>query len=99
MARLRYKSYVASLRGFIRSEVGRILNRLVETHAPAEIVIERLNFQNQALSKRLNRILSRFGKNEVKRWPRLFRQFFRFHKWNPAEIAYADFASAGRFSK
>ncbi len=63
----RYKSYVASLRGFIRSEVGRILNRLVETHAPAEIVIERLNFQNQALSKRLNRILSRFGKNEVMR--------------------------------
>lgn len=63
----RYKRHVASLRGFVRSEVGRILNRLVETHAPAEIVIERLNFQNSQLSKRLNRILSKFGKNEVMR--------------------------------
>jgi putative transposase len=63
----RYKRYVAALRGFIRSEVGRILNRLVETRAPAEIVIERLNFRNPALSRRLNRILSKFGKNEVAR--------------------------------
>lgn len=63
----RYKRYVAALKGFIRSEIGRILNRLVKTHAPAEIVVERLNFQNQALSRRLNRILSKFGKNEVAR--------------------------------
>jgi putative transposase len=61
----RYKRYVAQLRGFVKSEIGRILNRLVSTHAPAEIVVERLNFQNQNLSKRLNRILSKFGKNEV----------------------------------
>lgn len=61
----RYKRLVASLRGFIRSEVGRVLNRLVETSCPAEIVSERLNFQNSNLSKRLNRILSKFGKNEV----------------------------------
>ena len=63
----RYKRYVAAIRGFIRSEIGRILNRLVETRAPAEIVIERLNFRNPALSRRLNRILSKFGKNEVAR--------------------------------
>lgn len=63
----RYKRYVAALRGFIRSEIGRILNRLVATRAPAEIVVERLNFQNPALSRRLNRILSKFGKNEVAR--------------------------------
>ena len=61
----RYKVLVSSLRGFIRSEVTRALNRLVQTRAPAEIVIERLNFQNSNLSKRLNRILSKFGKNEV----------------------------------
>ncbi len=63
----RYKRYVAQLKGFVRSEIGRILNRLVETHAPAEIVVERLRFQNSNLSKRLNRILSKFGKNEVSR--------------------------------
>jgi putative transposase len=63
----RYKRYVAKLRGYVRSEIGRILNRLVETHAPAEIVVERLRFQNSNLSKRLNRILSKFGKAEVTR--------------------------------
>ena len=63
----RYKRYVATLRGYVRSEIGRILNRLVKTHAPAEIVVERLNFRNPNLSKRLNRILSKFGKNEVAR--------------------------------
>lgn len=65
--RERYKRYVATLRGYVRSEIGRILNRLVKTHAPAEIVIERLRFQNSNLSKRLNRILSKFGKAEVTR--------------------------------
>jgi len=63
----RYKRYVTTLRGFVRSEIGRILNRLVAVHAPAEIVVERLNFRNPNLSKRLNRILSKFGKNEVAR--------------------------------
>jgi putative transposase len=63
----RYKRYVAQLKGFVRSEIGRILNRLVETHAPAEIIVERLRFQNSNLSKRLNRILSKFGKNEIAR--------------------------------
>lgn len=62
----RYRRYVSRLRGFIRSEVGRILNRLVETHAPAEIVVERLNFKNPDLSRRLNRILQNFGKRIVK---------------------------------
>lgn len=61
----RYKRYVARLKGFIRSEVGRILNRLVETQVPAEIVIERLNFRRPDLSKRLNRLLQNFGKRLV----------------------------------
>ena len=61
----RYTRYVAQLKGFVKSEVGRILNRLVKTHAPAEIVVEKLNFRNPNLSKRLNRILSKFGKKAV----------------------------------
>ncbi len=63
----RYKRLVARLRGYVRSEIGRILNRLIDTHAPAEIVVERLDFRNPNLSKRLNRILSKFGKTEVAR--------------------------------
>jgi putative transposase len=61
----RYKSYVAQLCGFIRSEVNRILNKLVTVHAPAEIVVEKLDFRSPELSKRLNRIPSKFGKNEI----------------------------------
>jgi putative transposase len=63
----KYKRYVASLKGFIRSEIGRIINRLVEVRAPAEIVVERLNFNNPNLSRRLNRILKNFGQGEVER--------------------------------
>ena len=63
----RYKRYVAQLRGFIKTEVGRILNRLVETRVPAEIVVERLEFRNPNLTRRLNRLLSHFGKAEVAR--------------------------------
>ncbi len=63
----RYRRYVEGLRGFVRSEVGRVLNRLVETHAPAEIVIERIAFRNQALTRRLNRLLTLIGKREIAR--------------------------------
>lgn len=63
----RYKRYVGQLRGYVRSEIGRILNRLVDTRAPAEIIVERLDFRNPKLSKRLNRLLSKFGKAEVAR--------------------------------
>ena len=63
----RYQAYVEQLRGFVRSELGRILNRLVATHAPAEIVVEHIVFRNQALSKRLNRLLTLIGKKEIGR--------------------------------
>ena len=63
----RYRRYVAQLRGFIRSEIGRILNRLVQVHAPAAIVVERLDLAHPNLSRRLNRILSNFGKREIAR--------------------------------
>jgi putative transposase len=90
----RYKRYVAQLRGFVRSEIGRILNRLVQTHAPAEIVVERLRFQNPNLSKRLNRILSKFGKNEVTRKLKDLEERFGITSTeiNPAYTSQADSA-------
>ncbi len=96
----RYKRLVDSLRGFIRSEIGRILNRLVKTTAPAEIVIERMNFQNSNLSRRLNRILSRFGKNEVVRKLADLRQKFgiAITEVNPAYSSQED-SSCGYVDK
>jgi putative transposase len=46
----KYKKYVQQMQGYISSEVNRILNHLVGTQKPAEIIIEHLNFQNQNLS-------------------------------------------------
>lgn len=58
----RYDRLVAKLRGFIKTQVGRILNRLVETKAPGKLILERLDFRNQALSRRMNRLIGNFGK-------------------------------------
>ena len=58
----RYRRAVTALRGWIRTEVGRVLNALVAAKRPASLVLERLNFQNPALSRRLNRIIQNCGR-------------------------------------
>src|SRR5690606_35857456 len=50
---------------FLRSEIGRVLNRLVDVHAPETIVVEMLDFRHPHLSRRLNRILSNSGRSIV----------------------------------
>lgn len=61
----RYREAVTALRGFLRTEIGRVLNKLVEQGKPKELVLERLNFQNPALSRRLNRILQNAGRSII----------------------------------
>ncbi|MEZ2352120.1 hypothetical protein [Caballeronia sp. RCC_10] len=46
------------MRGWLESEVGRCLNRLVAARAPAELVLERLDFRAPGLSRRLNRLFT-----------------------------------------
>ena len=58
----RYRAAVAALQGFIRSEIGRLMNRLVQMKRPARFVVERLNFQNPELSARMNRLLRNCGR-------------------------------------
>lgn len=62
----RYRRYVAKLQGFVRTEISRILNRLVLTKRPEHIVVERLDFRMPGLSRRLNRILTRCGRKVVR---------------------------------
>lgn len=64
----RYRRAVNKLRGYIRSEIGRALNRILELHSPKEIVIGRLNFQQPGLSTRLNRILQNCGLAVIRAW-------------------------------
>src|SRR5690606_1500292 len=62
----RYRRDVQRLRGFIRSEVNRVLNRIVERDRPAHLVLERLNFQAPGLSRRMNRLLQNCGRAVVR---------------------------------
>ena len=57
----RYRARVAAFRGFLKTEIGRVLNRLIMMKRPARVVIERLDFTAPGLSRRLNRILARMG--------------------------------------
>ncbi|QCG94726.1 transposase [Azospirillum sp. TSA2s] len=58
----RYRALVEDVRGFLRTEVGRVLDRLVEQGKPRELVLERLDFRHSDLSKRLNAILRNCGR-------------------------------------
>lgn len=61
----RYKKLVNKLKNYLKNEIHRVINRIVKLHLPKEIIIERLNFQSPKLSKKLNRILSNFGKSII----------------------------------
>jgi putative transposase len=58
----RYRARVADFRGYLRTEIGRVLNRLVQTRAPAHLVLERLSFRHPKLSRRMNRLLTKCGR-------------------------------------
>ena len=62
----KYSKLVRRLRDFLENEINRHINRLVELYRPARIVVERLDFRGQNLSRRMNRLLSRFGKRIVR---------------------------------
>ena len=62
----RYRKLVDSLRAFLKNEIGRVMNKSLNRFMPKHIVVERLNFQSQRLSKRLNRLIDNFGKSIVK---------------------------------
>lgn len=61
----RYREAVAALRGFLRTEIGHVLNRLVEQGRPKELVLERLDFRNPDLSRRMNAILRNCGRSII----------------------------------
>jgi putative transposase len=58
----RYRSFRRRTAEYIRNELCRILNRAVESHRPAKIVVEKLDMRSPGLSKRMNRLLSTCGR-------------------------------------
>lgn len=72
----RYDKLVSKLKSYIKNEVNRVLNQLVEKESPREIVVESLNFKSPKLSKRMNRILSNYGKKVINdKFKRLTEEF------------------------
>ncbi|MBB4349407.1 zinc ribbon domain-containing protein [Aliirhizobium cellulosilyticum] len=60
---VRYRRHVTRARGFITTEINRVINRLIATHKPTRLVLERLDFRVPGLSKRLNRIIQNCGRS------------------------------------
>lgn len=58
----RYDKEVRKLRGYLKTEINRVLNTLVRTQKPGCIIVEKLNFRNGGLSRRMNRLVTNAGR-------------------------------------
>lgn len=72
----RYDKLVSKIRSYLKNEINRVINSIIEQHKPKELIVERLSFQSPKLSKRMNRILSKFGKKMIQdKFKRLEEEF------------------------
>ncbi len=62
----RYVQQVERIRGFIKTEINRVINKLIATKRPSHLYLERLNFQRAGLSARMNRLLQNCGRSVLK---------------------------------
>jgi putative transposase len=62
----RYRAMQSRIRAYAKNEINRTLNRIVDLYDPSMLVVEELDFRHGGLSKRLNRIISRTGRSQVK---------------------------------
>ncbi len=62
----RYCQQVTRVRGFVETEINRVINQLIKTHGPAKLLLERLNFRSPELSRRMNRIVQNCGRSVLK---------------------------------
>jgi len=61
----KYKKLVNKIKAYLKNEINRTLNDIIKNNKPKEIIVERLNFTSPKLSKKLNRMLSNFGKRAI----------------------------------
>jgi putative transposase len=61
----RYNDLNKKVREFMKNEVNRILNRLVEKYAPKVISLENLDFQRSNMDKEMNRLIGKFGLGHI----------------------------------
>jgi putative transposase len=58
----RYDRLVKKLRGYVTTEINRVLEHLVRLKRPARLIVEKLDFRHPDLSKRMNRLIRRCGR-------------------------------------
>jgi len=61
----KYKKLINRIKAYLKNEINRVINALIQNNRPKEIIVERLNFTSPKLSKKLNRMLSNFGKSII----------------------------------
>jgi len=62
----KYKNLVKKIQDYIKNEINKYINQLIKKEIPSKLILESLNFQSPKLNKRMNRILSNFGKKIIK---------------------------------
>ena len=58
----RYDAAVNQLRGYIKTEINRVLARLVRLKRPETLIVEKLDFSHPDLSRRMNWLVRRCGR-------------------------------------
>ena len=61
----RYRAMQRRIREYVRNEVGRVINRLLTIYDIRSFTVERLDFRDGGMSRRMNRILSRAGRGAI----------------------------------
>ena len=61
----KYKKLINKIKAYLKNEINRVINRIIKNNKPKEIIIESLNFTSPKLSKKLNRMISNFGKKII----------------------------------
>ncbi len=83
---IKYREYIKKLQEFLKNEINRYINRLTDIYKPKVIIVERLDFRNQKLSKRLNRLINNFGKRIFKEKLKRLQELYKIEviEVNPA---------------
>jgi len=59
----RYCAWASKVRGFIKTEINRVINRLIEVKQPSRLYLGKLNFRSLAMSARMNRMIQNCGRS------------------------------------
>lgn len=58
----RYCQWIVKMRGFVTTEMNRVINRLIDVRRPSRLYLERLDFRSPDMSARMNRMIQNCGR-------------------------------------